>query len=99
MNKFNKYLCIILTIIIFSSSAFANEQSEAKRIKSYVDYDDEITQINQVEEKADFIIKATVLPESENIIVGEVMGYTKTKLQVNKVYSGNIQEGTIIYLQ
>lgn len=85
-------------VILFSLPTFANEQQEVKRVKAYIDYDDEITQISQVEEKADFIIKATVLNDSKNVITGEVMGYTKTKLKVNKVYSGDMQEGINIYL-
>ena len=101
-NKINQCLYIIISILLiitlFPVFVLAQEEKEAKRVKAYIDYDAEITQISQVEEKADFIIKATILNDSKNVITGEVMGYTKTKLKVNKVYSGDMQEGINIYL-
>lgn len=41
-------------------------------------------------------IKAAVLPNKENIMIDEFIGYTKTKIKVEEVYKGTLTVGTII---
>lgn len=105
MNKIKKYICLFVSILfsVLSSSTFtfAEEKGTVDDpiiTGSITDYVDPIENFNDLEECSKFIIKATVLPNSKNILLDDLWGYTKTKLKVNKVYQGDIQEGEIISL-
>lgn len=58
-----------------------------------------IKDMESLEELSDVIIKAQVLAEHENIELLEgFYGFTKTKLKITKVYSGNLEVDDIIIL-
>ena len=39
-----------------------------------------------------------VLPEKETIMTDELVGYTKTKIQIQEVYKGNCKKGEILFI-
>ena len=100
--KYISTLIIIVSMLLISHfSVFANEEApnEYPIIRSVTDYAYPVENFNDLDNPSNIIIKATVLPDSENIMLDDIWGYTKTKLKVNKVYQGDIEEETIIYLR
>ena len=56
-----------------------------------------IDNLESLEDHSDLIIRAEVLPEREEImLIDNDYGFTKTKLKVTKVYSGNVKVNDII---
>ncbi|MBE6023068.1 MAG: hypothetical protein E7231_07525 [Cellulosilyticum sp.] len=53
---------------------------------------------NQAEKKNTILhtVKATVLPEKENISLDEFSGFTRTKIRIEEVYKGNLTKNRII---
>lgn len=100
--KYISTLTIITAILLISHfSVFASEDAlnEYPVIRSVTDYAYPVENFNDLENPSNTIIKATVLPDNENIMLDDIWGYTKTKLKVNKVYQGDMEEGAIIYLR
>ena len=68
-------------------------------IRSEVDYVEPLENVEQIENRADYILKVKILPFSENIMINNERGYTKTMVEVTEVYSGDIDVGDIINLR
>ncbi len=101
----SSFLGIILsttTMYAATISTVSNEVATEKvdKIKHlYLESVFSIKDLKSIEELADVIIKAEVLPERENVeLLEDTYGFTKTKLKVTKVYSGNLKVNDIITL-
>jgi hypothetical protein len=82
-------------IIISSDESIIAETNNIEHIPVDILYVPE--DLKAVEDLAEIIIKAEVLPERENLEVNRgAYGFTKTKLKVTEVYSGDLKVDDII---
>lgn len=98
-----RFVLIVVLIIIISCGVAAykirNQKTPDLEIVEYVACDAyDIRNLEQLEELSDIIVKATVLPGSENVphIEGVRMGRTYTDVKVQTVYKGDVSTGDII---
>lgn len=71
---------------------------EVKKIQMWADYASEMKSEKNLRERAEYVVKATILPESENVYLGKIDGYTKTKIQIDEVYKGDVKQNEIVTL-
>lgn len=100
--KIRKRLSIIGVVLsIFFNSVFAyasdnNEvagsSTESLQVQNFATCESMLAlpDLNSLEENSDIIIKGKILPEHENVTLS-ALGYTRTKVQITKVYKGNVQ--------
>lgn len=90
----------VAAILMRFSETIATEDDSTKGLKIMnipVDFIHWIDNLESLEELSDIIIRAEVLPEREEVIlIDNDYGFTKTKLKVTKVYSGNVGVDDII---
>jgi hypothetical protein len=91
----------ILFSATFSTSLTIDNKEKLPVIKqSSIEIMTNVLNISDVEELSDIIVKAVVLPEHENVAyIDDIYGFTKTKLKVTKVYSGDVKVDDIITLR
>lgn len=63
-----------------------------------VEMTENVSDLSQLENTADYIIRAKVMPDSENI-VNNISGYTKTKLEIIDSLKGTLESGDEIYIR
>lgn len=99
-----KRIVLLVMLIIIISCGLAvykskNQETPDLKIVEYLaDNAYDIRDLDQLEELSDIIVKATVLPGSENIphINGVRKGRTYTDIKIQTVYKGNVSKGDII---
>ncbi len=100
MKKKTLILIFCCIICFVPNMVFADQFSdkEIKKVQMWADYVSEMRNEKDLKERAEYIVKATILPESENIYLGKIDGCTKTKIQINEVYKGDIKLNEVITL-
>lgn len=92
-------LLLSSTITLYATMPEAKdvENKDLKVMNVPVEFVHWIDNLESLEDHSDVIIRAEVLPEREEIILTEnIYGFTKTKLKVTKVYSGNVKVNDIV---
>jgi hypothetical protein len=90
-----------VVIILCGLMVYKNSNQEIvdlEIVEYWADNAYDIRNLEQLEELSDIIVKATVLPGSENVphIEGVRMGRTYTDVKVQTVYKGDVSTGDII---
>ena len=100
MKKKTLILIFCCIICFVPNMVFADQFSdkEIKKVQMWADYVSEMRSEKDLKERAEYIVKATILPQSENIYLGKIDGCTKTKIQINEVYKGDIKLNEVITL-
>lgn len=98
--KFILLYTIVLNILFFTVIVTASHN----KINKLINLEPFVIPTNnllQLEDRAYIIVKATILPNSKNIIDNEdnlsiPIGHTKTNIKINEVYKGNLEVNDII---
>ena len=93
------FCCIICFVpnIVFADDS---PDKDIERITSMVNayYTSYFDTAEELIKKSNYIVKATILPESENLCLHPIWGYTKTKIKIDEVYKGNIEKDEVVTL-
>lgn len=109
IKTLNTVYVIIAAITICVSFLFLYEISFAEEIeitdgkpiigRAIVELIKDVTNLTELENDSDLIIKGIIQPEKENLMVNDNLGYTNTKVLVTEVLKGNknLLNQTIVY--
>lgn len=89
-------LICLINVIIFGFSPLEYREDGTIVLRATVDYDYIIKDIKELENLSEVIVRAEVLPNSENIMFDSSYGMTKTNIKIKEVYKGNVKKNDII---
>lgn len=94
-SSFIILICLV-NVIIFGFSPLEYREDGTVVLRTIDDYEYEIKDINELEKLSEVIVKAEVLPNSENIMFDSSYGITKTNIEIKEVYKGDVKKNDII---